>query len=220
MASFDPAIALVFANEGGFNKNLGDGEGMTYRGLTVKSDPDYSGWSFINNYIANNGYPAEEYVFPELEQQTKDYYQNKYWVLAQGDNINNQDMANFVFSFFVNSGRAAQEVNIAINKAEGGKVVSETNKLTSDGVNYLNSDNDTIYPVLYQTREDYLHSLASYGRYGKSWERMMAMFPSVLPVQVQRFVASKDGFYLIAGGGLLLGSSIFILLYLRNKKNK
>jgi len=215
MADFSPAIDIVFANEGGFNKNLKDGEGMTYRGLTIKSDSDWSGWAYINNYIAQNGYPADEHIFPELEQSVKDYYQNNqnsYWQRSRGDALINQDMANFVFSFFVSSGYAGKEVNIAINKAMGSKVVPENNTLSDAAVDYMNNNQDTIYPVLYQQREDYLHSLATWGRFGKSWERMMAMFPA--NISVIRVMASKTGYEGVMGGiGFILVGTFGYLAY-------
>ncbi len=213
MANFDTAINIVFKNEGGFNKDLGDGEGMTYRGLTRKSEPNWSGWSYIDNYIAKNGYPKEEYIFPELEQSAKDFYKGKYWVMAKGDSLNNQDMANFVMSFFVNSGRAGVEINKAINKALNKSAVSTANKLSTDSVNYLNTNTATIYPVLYQQRQDYLKSLSSYGKFGKSWERMMAMFP-ILP----SFLSTKTGATTtkVGLGVLLLALSSY--LYIKMKK--
>jgi lysozyme family protein len=213
MANFDQAINIVFRNEGGFNKDLGDGEGMTYRGLTKRSDPSWSGWSYIDNYIATKGRPKEEYVFPELEQSVKDFYQGKYWGMAHGNELTNQDMADFVLSFFVSSGRAGVEINQAINKALGKKVVPVTNKLSTDSVNYLNANTATIYPVLYQQREDYLHSLATYGKFGKSWERMMAMFPSI-----PSFVSTKTGAISTVGIGLvLIGLATYSYIKIKNK---
>lgn len=216
MANYDEAINIVFNNEGGFNSNLGDGEGMTYRGLTKKSDKDWSGWAYIDSYISKNGEPKEEYIFPELEQSVKDYYQKTYWQMAHGDELTNQDMANFLFSFFVNSGGAGKEINSAINKAMGSKVVAVTNKLSADSISTLNQNSEIIYPVLYQQRLDYLHSLDTWGKYGKSWERMMSMFP--LTTNINRVLSSKTGMEGLAGIGFILVGVFGYLTYRKLRK--
>lgn len=216
MADFNQSISIVFANEGGFNKNLGDGEGMTYRGLTENSDSDWDGWNYIKNYINQNGYPSEEYIFPELEDSVKSYYKQKYWQLAKGDALQNQDMGNLVFSFFVNTGRAGKEITLAINNALGdGTVPVKNGALSQDDVDVMNNNQDTVYSSIYNQRENYLHSLSNYGKYSKSWERMMAMFPST--TTIQRFLSSKDGFYTtVVTGVALIGISGY-MFYLYKK---
>ena len=216
MADYNTSIELIFQQEGGFNKNLGDGEGMTYRGLTKKSDADWDGWSYIDNYINQNGYPNNEYVFPELEDSVKNYYKQKYWQLTQGDALLNQDIADLVFSFYINSGRAGKEITLAINNALGdGTVPVQNGGLTQDDVNVMNNNQDTVYSSIYNQREAYLHNLKNYGKYGKSWERMMALFPSTTDPTIQRFLSTKDGFYttLITGFTLIGLSTYMFVLY-------
>jgi lysozyme family protein len=225
MADFLTAYnTTIPTNEGGFNKDLGDGEGLTYRGLTKKSDPTWSGWSYIQDYINKNGYPANEQVFPDLEQSVQDFYQNgdgvhaSYWQMAQGDAIESQDLANFIFYFFVSSGRAGKEITTAINNTLGNGTVSVSNgSLSSSVVSVLNSNTNALYTAIYNAKQAYLKSLADWGKYSKSWERGMAAFPT--SISFQRVLSTKTGFFSVAAGAglILISTSIFFYFKLKKK---
>lgn len=174
------SIPKTLSAEGGFNRDLGDGAGMTYRGLTEVYDADWGGWEYLREWIQKNGYPKEETIFPELEASAIAYYRSHYWPLVQGDQLTSQEMADFVFDFTVNSGKARKQINIAINKALGNKVVPEENTLGSDSVAYLNQYPAKIYPYIVEQRKTYLQSLSSWESFGKGWLNRIASFPSTI----------------------------------------
>jgi lysozyme family protein len=225
MADFLTAYnTSIPTNEGGWNKNLGDGEGWTYRGITKVSNPNWSGWDYIQNYINKYGYPKNEQVFPELESSVQNYYQYgdgkipSYWELAQGDNIESQDLSNFIFYFFVTSGGACKEITNTINNTLGNNTVKVSNGgLNNDVVNILNDNTDQLYQAIYKDKQEYLKSLSGWGKYGKSWERGMAAFP--ISINFTRVLGSKTGYYSTMGaiGLILIGTGLFIYFKMKKK---
>lgn len=179
MADFNKAIINVLKNEGGFNRNLGDGQGMTYRGLTIKSDPDFKGWAYINQKLSQLGKIKEETIFNELETAVKAYYKNKYWGLIYGEKLENQDVANMCLSFVVASGQARLVINKSINKVFPDSV-PERNIFQPETISLLNEYPSRVYPYIYAQRLDYMKGLSTWQKFGKSWTRMMNMFPKTI----------------------------------------
>lgn len=183
MADFNKAIINILKNEGGFNKDLGDGQGMTYRGLTIKSDPDFTGWAYIKLKLSQGIKIKEEQIFNELEQNVKDYYKAKYWSLIKGEQLENQDIANMCLSFVVASGQARKVINQAINKAFK-KEIPVVNQFTDQTIWHLNKYPVAVYPVIYDERLNYMKGLSTWQKFGRSWLRMMSFFPkTITPTQ-------------------------------------
>lgn len=181
MADFKKAWKIQSKIEGGFNMNLGDGAGMTYRGITEKWQGHWEGWSFIRNKL-KQGKIKEETIFPELETLVENYYRREKWALIHGDLIESQEMANMLFSFVVMSGQARTQINKAINKYYQKLMVAETNQLSLSAVKLLNTHSVQIYPYIYDQRLNYLKSLTLWQKFQKSWLRAMSFFPKTLDI--------------------------------------
>ena len=178
----NPLISInkTIGLEGGYNKNLNDGAGETYKGLTKVYDSDFTGWSIID---AAKPLKEEQIIKnAQLDSLIYNYYKNKYWNLIKGDLINNQTIANLVFDTVVTSGKGVKNViQKGINNAAkfNSKIhtVTEDNIFGNETLNALNSSN-SVYPYIYKAREDYFKSLQS--PYINSWLSRLAKFPKTI----------------------------------------
>lgn len=127
MADFNKAIPHILKWEGGYVNDEDDNGGETYRGISRKNNPNWIGWKKIDTLS-----PKEGDIFPELEDAVKSYYRVAYWNKIFGDNIKNQDVALFLFDWFVNSGYHAIEAvqritNVRVDGVMGNNTVKAIN---------------------------------------------------------------------------------------------
>lgn len=157
MADFQAAYNVLAQNEDGYANVSGDVGGETYRGISRVYHPDWSGWAWIDNYKASNGSISRGTIFPQLEGAVQEFVRNNYWIPIDGDEIQNQQIANMVLDFDYQSGRAAQVINQAIG-------LPATNSITSDTINVINSGNPTdVFNEIKQARLNYYQQLNNEG---------------------------------------------------------
>lgn len=102
MAEYNDAFRLVEASEGGYANVKGDLGKITYAGITRKNFPNWAGWATIDRHEMQNGD-----ILPELAPLVKNFYYVNFWQPLRGDAIDSQAVANFVFDWYVNSGKHA-----------------------------------------------------------------------------------------------------------------
>ncbi len=99
MSSWSVAIDFVLRHEGGYANDPADLGGETYRGISRRFHPGWSGWSFIDARK-----PIEiGTIFLELDQQVRDWFYNEFWVAVRGPEIPGS-LAICLFDFAVLSG--------------------------------------------------------------------------------------------------------------------
>lgn len=105
MASFDPAITLVLKHEGGYVNDPHDPGGETNYGIAKRSHPDVD----IRNLTVD---------------QAKDIYHDQYWSPIQGDDINDQAVANNLLDAAVNTGvrTASKQIQKLAGAKEDGRI--------------------------------------------------------------------------------------------------
>jgi len=105
------------ADEGGYCNNPKDRGGETYRGISRKYHPDWKGWSIVDAVKANAGeiphYGSRDYLRwrtgidrrlagnSELQEDVSGFYASQLWC-PQYEQIENQDLVNWLFSHTVN----------------------------------------------------------------------------------------------------------------------
>lgn len=157
MADFSTAYNVLAANEGGYANNPADPGGETYRGISRRYHPDWSGWSWIDSYKASNGSIPRGTIFPQLEGSVQEFVRNNYWIPIDGDEIQNQQIANMVLDFDYQSGKAAQVINQALG-------LPATNSITTDTINVINTGNATdVFNEIQQARYNYYQTLNDQG---------------------------------------------------------
>lgn len=102
MADFSAAFPIIANHEGGYSLDKDDRGGETYAGITRKNFPRWAGWLVIDQREMRNGDKLEE-----LSPLVKNFYKVNFWDRFKGDAFDSQDVANFVFDWFVNSGNHA-----------------------------------------------------------------------------------------------------------------
>lgn len=122
MADFAKAFDNMIKNEGGFTLHTtpGDRGGMTYAGITHKYHPNWEGWRVLERSPDS----------PELTNMVRGFYKAHYWNKINGDNINDQSVAESIFGSAVNFGvkTASKLVQLIIGAAPDGIIGSVSTK--------------------------------------------------------------------------------------------
>lgn len=182
MANFDQAYQrTIVAHEGGYRNVSWDAGGETYRGITRKWFPNAGIWPFIDAKKQSGSIKLGT-IWPELEYAVKSFYRFGLWNTMQGDKIVNQQLAEYIFDFIVQSGPdELKHVQTCTNNFV-------STKLKVDGVfgpktiAAINSvDASKIYNCLKQYREAYYASLLENGQISANdWngiKNRLASFP-------------------------------------------
>lgn len=105
MAVFKEAFNKVLKHEGGYASVSNDAGGETMYGISRKYFPDWKGWAIIdrNKPLKHN----KKIVSSELDGLVSEFYRLNFWDKMRGTEIKDQPVANFIFDFYVNSGRTA-----------------------------------------------------------------------------------------------------------------
>lgn len=108
MAQHKLAFDEAMKNEGGYANVKGDDGGMTYKGIAYKFWPNWVGWPKIKAWIAQHGEPKRGHIFTDIEGLDTDvynFYEINFWGQMNGYNINSQEVATFLYDWFIHSGR-------------------------------------------------------------------------------------------------------------------
>ncbi|MDB5006988.1 MAG: hypothetical protein JWP45_1381 [Mucilaginibacter sp.] len=148
MADFLTAFQITMQTEGGYNP--GNGEAETYMGVDRSQNPNWSGWSTVDQVkIANPGASVSTFnsLFANndaLQAAVQQFYEAGYWSPLLLNAINDQQVANALFDCSVNPcitsvSRVAQ---MACNTVKHGSVTvdGQVGNITLTTINSLSPD--------------------------------------------------------------------------------
>lgn len=120
MSDFNTALRITLHYEGGYSNNKADSGGMTIAGISRNNNPNAKIWAFVDAYIAQHGLAhisADLFGSPDFMALVGDFYKANYWDVNRLSDIKDQQLANVVFDFGVNSGtgRSARFLQQAVN---------------------------------------------------------------------------------------------------------
>lgn len=95
MAAFNPAVEIQLAKEAGWTAGANDPGGETYLGIARNYNPNFPGWKILDKIPGKK--EGQRFDIPELEQDVKKYYLDKYWTPSKASLIQNQSLANLYF---------------------------------------------------------------------------------------------------------------------------
>lgn len=122
MADFEPAFKKLLEEEGvGLSQHKADRGGQTFAGIARKHWPKWEGWSWVDT----GDTPPTELV--------RQFYFEKFWFPVKGDQIQDQRVAEVLFSQYVNMGETA------IKLAQGVLGVIQDGKIGPKTLATLNS---------------------------------------------------------------------------------
>ncbi|WP_104694772.1 glycoside hydrolase family 108 protein [Helicobacter equorum] len=151
MANFEISEDKTLKWEGGYANVVGDKGGETIFGIARAMNPHLKLWNDVDNYKKALA-PFNKSKYKELEilckgnvqfvEEMKNFYRKQFWDPIKGDKINDQDIANAIYDFAVNSGvrRAVLVAQATLNIVKDGKFGRQTleavNKAGSDFVKH------------------------------------------------------------------------------------
>jgi lysozyme family protein len=182
MAEFKIAEKITGRNEGGYANNPSDRGGETYAGIARNFWPNWKGWEFIDKY--KNQYPGQSAEIKSkftlagwinasarvatepVNDLISQFYKQNFWNVNQLDFIDDQQLANSVYDFGVNSGTgtAAKRLQDAYNdiRPDGTPALVNDGDIGKKSLAAINSTPpEAIYKRYNQLRGDYYHSLAT-----------------------------------------------------------
>ena len=138
MADFNKAFRLVLTNEGGYSNDSDDPGGETYKGIARKKQPDWIGWIIVDAMKKQPNFPASLDQSQNLQAEIQRFYKVLFWDKIGGGQINDQEVANSIFDFAVNSGvstsigLAQQVVGASCDGVIGTKTIQAINSFQPD----------------------------------------------------------------------------------------
>ncbi len=153
MADFEPAYKKEKRWEGGFVDHPNDKGLMTYAGITQKYNSDWPGWNFIWGKL-DYGRIKHNTIFPELEPLVKQFYEDL-WNKNNYSQIKDQNVANLLFDFGVNSGQktAIKEIQKLVGVSSDGVM----GKNTITAINASNAK--SLFDKLWKRREEFYNAI-------------------------------------------------------------
>jgi len=134
MASFELAYGrTVLTNEGGYSCRKNDPGGETYRGISRRHHPRWTGWPLVDDRREEPDFPFNLEGFGFLRDMVKLFYLDGFWYSIAGDDIAGQGIAEEVFDAAVNTGvrTAVRSLQEALNFLNGDGASGED--LVEDG---------------------------------------------------------------------------------------
>lgn len=181
MADFKTAYTkYILPAEGGYANVSKDKGGETYAGISRVYNPTWKGWVTIDskkNRYTNGVIPLNT-LFPDLQFLVDQFYQAK-WDNNRMGEIKNQDVANLLFDFYVNSDTAAFKkiqklVGVTADGVVGPKTIEAINK----------ADQAKLYKDLLKVREDFYDAIVArdptQSKFIAGWKARLAKFPAFI----------------------------------------
>lgn len=91
-------------HEGGYSNNPNDRGGETYRGISRRNFPMWSGWAVIDAHKGKPGFPESLATVPGLQKLVHGFYKMEFWNRLSLDQVNDQRIAEEMFDTAVNCG--------------------------------------------------------------------------------------------------------------------
>lgn len=120
MAVFKTAYDLTNHNEGGYANNPNDAGGETYRGIARKFHPRWPGWTIVDQVkksiggvppFGEDGYRPHVVMVNSrlrgmsvISDMVEDFYRDNFWDANLIGEIDNQEVANWLYDHIVNAG--------------------------------------------------------------------------------------------------------------------
>jgi lysozyme family protein len=99
------SIALNYLHdaEGRYVNHPADRGGETYRGVARNKNPDWEGWSIIDQHRSHPDFPAVLETIVPLQRAVENLYRARYWNMCRCDDLP-ADIAVMIFDAAVNHG--------------------------------------------------------------------------------------------------------------------
>jgi len=142
MANFEISYNLTSANEGGYDNDIDDAGGETFKGVSRKFWPDWSGWDIIDSAKQESNFPRNLFDNDQLSTLVKDHFKQNFWDKVWGDKISIQFLADEIYDTSINMGtkRAVTFLQTSLNVLNrNGKLYPDIDEDGNFGTNTFNA---------------------------------------------------------------------------------
>lgn len=117
MADFITAYKITSKIEGFYDNDLNDYGKETFKGISRKYFPNWSGWRLIDSFKHHSGFPNNMLGDKSLEDLVLKFYKEAFWDVNNLDKVDSQIIAEELFDTGVNLGaqKAALFLQMALN---------------------------------------------------------------------------------------------------------
>lgn len=176
MANFEIAESITGRNEGGYANNPSDTGGETYAGIARNHWPKWIGWSKVDKakseYASNGKVSLSKWInfsvsSQGIQSEVSQFYKQNFWDVLKLDLVNDQQLANSVYDFGVNSG-----TSISSKYLQQSAAVKDDGVIGNQTLHAVNSaDRKVIYYDFNKRRETFYKSIAkgNQAQFLKSW---------------------------------------------------
>jgi lysozyme family protein len=159
-----PAFLITLKHEGGYVNDPSDKGGETYQGIARNFHPDWIGWDYLDG-IMNKSWNA---IYSDLNNYVADFFYHKYWSKYRIEEIHNQDIANLIYDWCINSGGAIREIQKVLNSF--GYKLATDNKIGRVTLQAINqTDPINLNEALVTARKEYYLNLVENGNLSSSF---------------------------------------------------
>jgi lysozyme family protein len=142
MANFKQSFDLTSGHEGEYSNDPADYGGETYRGISRKHHPSWSGWSIVDSYKSKPNFPKNMSSDSHLNCEVESFYKMFFWDVNLLDDFSSQEIANELYDTGVNMGvvKAAKFLQRSLNVLnKNGSLYADLSEDGKIGFNTLNS---------------------------------------------------------------------------------
>lgn len=192
-------LPFYLLQEGGYASIKGDTGGETYRGISRRKNPSWSGWRVVDMHkpLKHNQ------QISSLEESVREFYYQNYFLSVGLNSLSSVKVALTIFDFYCNGGFSHNLLKNAILKR-----YSATFKSNGEYFSYLNSMDETVLAnLVMQLREDHYNKLTQkqqYAKFKNGWNRRLLALRAYLNLP-----------YIGVGFGLLLLALLGFFIYKR-----
>ena len=176
MAKFEISEAITGAAEGLYANDPADTGGETWAGISRNNWPKWLGWTIIDDIKKKYGKTAA--IINKYGRANRDlnclrlnFYKENFWDVNKLDQIKDQQLADSVYDFGVNSGtgRAAKFLQQAVSKFSRVTIDGQIGPQTLSAVNAVPADK--LHAEYNRLRQEFYISIAkgSKVKFLKSW---------------------------------------------------
>jgi lysozyme family protein len=155
MADFDKAIKSLLRIEGEYVYDKVDVGNETYRGISRRYHPNWSGWIIVDAKKSDGNFPACLEQETKLHLNVQSFYKYRYWDLFWGSAMRDDRLATRMLNTAVHLGasRAVKYLQQALNVLNRNELLYAN--IVADGL-YGERTHDALEKYLTRDRVDYL----------------------------------------------------------------
>ncbi|MDD4991819.1 MAG: glycosyl hydrolase 108 family protein [Paludibacter sp.] len=104
MANFNISLQKTLHHEGIYSNDPADLGKETFRGISRANYNNWAGWKLIDQMKSKPDFPSNLNCNVEMQKQVEIFYLHEFWIPLKAEFILNQDSADSLFDFAVNTG--------------------------------------------------------------------------------------------------------------------